>query len=188
MVVEQFYLGCLAHASYLVGSDGMAVVIDPQRDVQIYLDAARKNGLSIAWIIETHLHADFVSGHVELAERTGATICLGEGSGATFTHQPVGDGHSIEFGSLRLVFRATPGHTPESVSIVLTDSDHGPAPYAVFTGDTLFIGLLCASVACVLVILIDGWFLRPQRDPGATSVEEPWLPKILSTARWWYRR
>ena len=140
LVFEQFYLGCLAHASYLVGSDGLAVVVDPQRDVDIYIETARKHGLNIAWIIETHLHADFVSGHLELAERTGATICLGEGSGATFLHQPVGDGHSIEFGSVRLVFRATPGHTPESVCIVLTDSGKGPDPHAVFTGDTLFIG------------------------------------------------
>jgi len=140
MIFEQFYLGCLAHASYLVGSGGMAAVIDPQRDVQIYLDGARRHGLSIGWIIETHLHADFVSGHLELAERTGATICLGEGSGATFSHQPVGDGHSIEFGSVRLVFRSTPGHTPESVCIVMTDSEKGAAPHAVFTGDTLFIG------------------------------------------------
>ncbi len=140
MIFEQFYLGCLAHASYLVGSGGMAAVVDPQRDVQIYLDAARRHGLSIGWIIETHLHADFVSGHLELAERTGATICIGEGSGATFSHQPVGDGHSIEFGSVRLVFRSTPGHTPESVCIVMTDSEKGAAPHAVFTGDTLFIG------------------------------------------------
>ena len=140
MVLEQFYLGCLAHASYLVGSGGMAAVIDPQRDVQIYLDAAKKHGLNIAWVIETHLHADFVSGHVELAERTGATICLGEGSGSTFAHQPVGNGHSIEFGSIRLVFRSTPGHTPESVCIELTDAEQSPVPYAVFTGDTLFIG------------------------------------------------
>lgn len=140
MILEQYYLGCLAHASYFVGSGGLAAVIDPQRDVEVYLETARKHGLSIAWVIETHLHADFVSGHLELAERTGATICLGEGSGAEFLHQPVGDGHSIDFGSVQLTFRATPGHTPESVCIVLTDHEQSPEPAAVFTGDTLFIG------------------------------------------------
>jgi glyoxylase-like metal-dependent hydrolase (beta-lactamase superfamily II) len=83
VIFEQFYLSCLAHASYLIGSEGIAAVVDPQRDVGIYLETAQQHGLRIAYIIETHLHADFVSGHQELAQRTGATICLGEGSGAT---------------------------------------------------------------------------------------------------------
>jgi hydroxyacylglutathione hydrolase len=102
LILEQFYLGCLAHASYLIGSDGVAAVVDPQRDVQIYVDTASRLGLRIAHIIETHLHADFVSGHRELAERTGATIYLGVGSGATFPHRPVGDGDSIELGQCRI--------------------------------------------------------------------------------------
>lgn len=140
MIFEQFYLGCLAHASYLVGSEGIAAVIDPQRDVQIYLDAAAERGLRIAHIIETHLHADFVSGHQELAERTGATIYLGEGSGATFPHRAVADGDSIEFGQCRVEFLQTPGHTLESVSIVVKDLEQSGRPVAVFTGDTLFIG------------------------------------------------
>src|SRR2546425_2137704 len=89
--IERFYLGCLAHASYLVGSEGVAAVIDPQRDIDIYLDAACAHGLRIAHVIETHLHADFVSGHGELAARTGATIYLGEGSGATLAHRAVRD-------------------------------------------------------------------------------------------------
>src|SRR3979490_3364332 len=93
--VEHFYLGCLAHASYLVSSGGVAAVIDPQRDVDIYLEAAAEKGLRIEHIIETHLHADFVSGHRELAERTGARIYLGEGSGATFPHTAVKDGGSL---------------------------------------------------------------------------------------------
>src|SRR6516225_854531 len=98
VLVEQFFLGCLAHASYLVGSEGVAAVIDPQRDVDIYIDTAKQKGLKIEHIIETHLHADFVSGHHELAERTGARIYLGKGSGATFPHREMGDGDEIAFG------------------------------------------------------------------------------------------
>src|SRR5215813_10534802 len=140
VLVEHFYLGCLAHASYLVASEGVAAVIDPQRDVDIYLDLAREKNLKIEHIIETHLHADFVSGHHELAERTGARIYLGDGSGATFSHTAVKDGNSIQFGSARLDFLATPGHTTESICIVMTDFDQPSQPRAVFTGDTLFVG------------------------------------------------
>src|SRR5579862_6310642 len=137
MTFEQFYLGCLAHASYMIGSEGVAAVIDPQRDVDIYIDAAQQHGLTIAHIIETHLHADFVSGHQELAEKTGATIYLGEGSGATFPHHPVKEGDEIAFGECRLRFLSTPGHTLESISVVVTDLEQGTAPAAVLTGDTL---------------------------------------------------
>src|SRR5579864_1216658 len=119
VLIENFFLGCLAHASYLVASDGHAAVIDPQRDVDVYLDAANKNDLKIEHIIETHLHADFVSGHRELAEKTGARIYLGVGSGATFPHTPVKDGDSIKFGNCRFDFLHTPGHTVESVCIVI---------------------------------------------------------------------
>ena len=140
MIFEQFYLGCLSQASYLIASDGIAAVIDPQRDVDLYLAAAKERGLTITHVIETHLHADFVSGHHELARRTGAQIYLGVGSGATFPHHAVEDGDEIAFGQCRLRFRATPGHTLESVCIFVTDLDHGPEPWAVLTGDTLFIG------------------------------------------------
>lgn len=140
MTFEQFYLGCLAHASYLIGSEGIAAVVDPQRDVGIYLEAAEQHGLRIAYIIETHLHADFVSGHQELAHRTGAAIYLGDGSGATFPHNPVHEDDEIEFGKCRLRFLQTPGHTLESISVVVTDLERGPDPVAVLTGDTLFIG------------------------------------------------
>lgn len=140
MIFEQFYLGCLAHASYLIGSEGVAAVVDPQRDVGIYLEAAERHHVRIAYIIETHLHADFVSGHRELAERTGAQIWLGDGSGATFPHHAVKEGDKIKFGQVRLRFLQTPGHTPESISVILTDINRGPSPYAVLTGDTLFIG------------------------------------------------
>jgi glyoxylase-like metal-dependent hydrolase (beta-lactamase superfamily II)/rhodanese-related sulfurtransferase len=142
VLIENFFLGCLAHASYLVSSDGIAAVIDPQRDVDIYVDAAAQKGLKIEHIIETHLHADFVSGHHELAERTGARIYLGAGSGATFPHTSVKDGDSIQFGNCRFDFMQTPGHTLESVCIVMTDLAAGSQaqPRAVFTGDTLFVG------------------------------------------------
>jgi len=138
--IEHFYLGCLAHASYLVESNGVAAVIDPQRDVDIYLDAAKQKNLKIEYIIETHLHADFVSGHHELAERTGARIYLGEGSGATFPHTAVKDGNSIQFGQCRFDFLQTPGHTLESICIAMTDFNDHARPRAVFTGDTLFVG------------------------------------------------
>src|SRR5215469_5038204 len=96
--VERFFLGCLAHASYMIGSAGVAAVIDPQRDVDIYLETAERNGWKIEHVIETHLHADFVSGHRELAERTGARIYLGAGSGAEFPHVAVKDGDAVRFG------------------------------------------------------------------------------------------
>ena len=138
--IEQFFLGCLAHASYLVSSDGVAAVIDPQRDVDIYLDTARQKGVRIEHIIETHLHADFVSGHRELAERTGARIYLGAGAGAAFAHTAVKDGDSIQFGNCRFDFLQTPGHTLESICIVITDLAEPVRPKAVLTGDTLFVG------------------------------------------------
>jgi len=138
--IQRFYLGCLAHASYLIASDGVAAVIDPQRDVDIYIDAAVKAGLRIEHVILTHLHADFVSGHRELAERTGAQIYLGAGSGASFSHVSANDCDILQFGRASAEFRATPGHTLESISIVVTDLDQPSRPPSVFTGDTLFIG------------------------------------------------
>ena len=140
VTIEHFFLGCLAHASYLIGSDGIAAIIDPQRDVDIYLQAAQEKGLKINHIIETHLHADFVSGHLELAERTGAQIYLGAGSGASFPHVAVKDGDAIRFGNCRLEFLSTPGHTVESVCIAMTDLSDPTRPRALFTGDTLFVG------------------------------------------------
>src|SRR5579859_5280034 len=123
MYFEQFYLSCLAHASYMIGSEGVAAVVDPQRDVEIYLEEARKNGLRIEHVIETHLHADFVSGHHELAARTGAKIYLGARAGAKFPHVDVKDGDEIKFGRVILRFLETPGHTIESISIAITDLD-----------------------------------------------------------------
>ena len=140
MFFQQFYLGCLAHASYMFGSKGEAVVIDPQRDVEIYIEAAQKNGLTIRHIFETHLHADFVSGHRELAQRTGAKIYVGAAAGAKFEHVALHDGLALQVGEVCVTALETPGHTPESICLVLTDCENGDEPCAVFTGDTLFIG------------------------------------------------
>lgn len=140
MYFEQFYLNCLAHASYLIGSDGEAAVIDPQRDVDLYLEVAAEQGLKIRHIFETHLHADFVSGHRELAARTGARIYIGTDAHAQFPHVPLRNGFEVCFGSVCIRTLTTPGHTPESVSLVVTDSGKSSNPWAVFTGDTLFLG------------------------------------------------
>ena len=140
MYFEQFYLGCLAHASYLLGSEGEAAVVDPQRDVDIYLKAAEEHGLKIRHIFETHLHADFVSGHRELAARTGAKIYIGERANATFPHLAMRDGFKLKLGCVLVEALETPGHTPEGMCLVITDEDKSPEPWAVLTGDTLFIG------------------------------------------------
>lgn len=140
MHFEQFYLGCLAHASYLLGSEGEAVVVDPQRDVDLYLKAAEENGLRIRHIFETHLHADFVSGHKELAARTGAKIYFGAQAGATFEHVAVRDGFELRFGKAGIKVLETPGHTLESICLVVTGDENLQKPWAVLTGDTLFIG------------------------------------------------
>lgn len=139
MFFKQFYLGCLAHGSYLIGSGGDAAVIDPQRDVDEYIEEASKEGLSIKYIIETHLHADFVSGHRELAEKTGAAIVFGAKAGAAFAHLAVRDGDVLKVGTINLSILETPGHTPESICILAKDTaDEDPAK--LFSGDTLFIG------------------------------------------------
>jgi len=134
---RQFYLGCLAHASYFIGSDGEAAVVDPQRDVQQYLDEAEQQRMRIRYIIETHLHADFVSGHRELAEKTGARIVFGAAASAELPHLAVRDGDELRVGGVVLRALETPGHTPESISWLVI---HDGAIEKVLTGDTLFIG------------------------------------------------
>jgi glyoxylase-like metal-dependent hydrolase (beta-lactamase superfamily II)/rhodanese-related sulfurtransferase len=138
----QYYLDCLSQASYLIGDDttGRAVVVDPRRDVQEYLDDAAEAGLRIEYVIETHLHADFLSGHLELAEATGATIVYGAAAEVNFPHRLVEDGERIDLGQVVLEFRATPGHTPESISVVVWEGSDPATPYGALTGDTLFIG------------------------------------------------
>jgi glyoxylase-like metal-dependent hydrolase (beta-lactamase superfamily II)/rhodanese-related sulfurtransferase len=145
MYFEQFYLGCLAHASYMIASEGDAVVVDPQRDVEIYLKAAEANGVSIRHIFETHLHADFVSGHRELASRTGAKIYIGAQAGATFPHVAVEDEFELRVGKMLITALETPGHTAESICLVIGEEEKSAdsssvKPWAVLTGDTLFLG------------------------------------------------
>ena len=140
MQFKQFYLGCLSHASYYLGSGSEAAVIDPQRDVQQYLDEAGSNGQTIKYIIETHSHADFVSGHLELARKTGAAIVYGERANTKFPTHKVKDGDELEVGTVKLRFLETPGHTPEGITIVAEDTADAAAPLKMFTGDTLFIG------------------------------------------------
>ncbi len=140
MHFKQFYLGCLSHASYYLGSGSEAAIIDPQRDVQQYLDEAEANGQRIKYVIETHSHADFVSGHIELAKKTGAQIVYGQRANTQFDTLKVKDGDELNVGNVTLNFFETPGHTPEGVTIVSKNNEDPDAPVKMFTGDTLFIG------------------------------------------------
>jgi hydroxyacylglutathione hydrolase len=143
LIFKQFYLGCLAHASYVIGDEETrtAVVVDPQRDTDQYVAFAAENGLQIRHVFLTHLHADFIAGHLELRDRVGATIHLGRAAKATYAFKPVGDGDILELGRVRLKMMETPGHTPESISIVVYNLNKSERQaYAVLTGDTLFIG------------------------------------------------
>jgi hydroxyacylglutathione hydrolase len=143
MILHQFYLNCLAHASYLVGDETArtAAVVDPQRDVDQYLAFADAHGLRIEHVFLTHFHADFVAGHLELRDRTGATIYLGAAAKAEYPFTALHDGQSVEFGRVRLTALETPGHTAESISILVFDLDRSATePHAVLTGDTLFVG------------------------------------------------
>lgn len=143
VIFKQFYLNCLAHASYLIGDKegGTAAVVDPQRDIGQYLAFAAEHKLQIKHVFLTHLHADFIAGHLELRDRVGATIYLGAKAKAEYRFTPLDEGSVVEFGRVRLQALETPGHTPESISIVVYDLDRSASePYAVLTGDTLFIG------------------------------------------------
>lgn len=143
MILKQFYLNCLAHASYLIGDEatGTAAVVDPQRDIERYLEFAAEHRVQIKHVFLTHLHADFVAGHLELRDRVGAKIYLGAKAKAEYRFTPLGDGDVVEFGRVRLQALETPGHTPESISILVYDLAQNEAePHAVLTGDTLFIG------------------------------------------------
>jgi hydroxyacylglutathione hydrolase len=143
MIFKQFYLPCLAHASYLIGDEatGTAAVVDPQRDIDQYLAFAAEHCLNIRHVFLTHLHADFVAGHLELRDRAGATIYLGAAAKAGYPFIALADGDIVEFGRVRLKSLETPGHTPESISILVFDLNAGDSkPYAILTGDTLFVG------------------------------------------------
>jgi len=143
MILKQFYLSCLAHASYFIGDEqsGVAAVVDPQRDTDQYIAFAKEHGLKIKHVFLTHLHADFIAGHLELRDRAGAKIYLGASAKAAYAFTPLRDGDIVEFGRVRLQTLETPGHTPESISILVYDLNAGEThPQAVLTGDTLFIG------------------------------------------------
>src|SRR5688500_9389077 len=143
MIFQQFYLNCLAHASYLIADEETrtAAVVDPQRDVDQYVGFAAEHGLRIAHVFLTHFHADFVAGHLELRDRTGAAIYLGAAARAEYAFTPLRDGDSVDFGSVRLAALETPGHTPESICLLVYDRGVSETvPHAVLTGDTLFVG------------------------------------------------
>jgi rhodanese-related sulfurtransferase/glyoxylase-like metal-dependent hydrolase (beta-lactamase superfamily II) len=143
MILKQYYLNCLAHASYLIGdpSSGTGVVVDPQRDIDAYLADASAQGLQIRHVFLTHFHADFLAGHLELRDRTGARIHLGAKAQAEFAFTPMADGDRLDLGRVRLTVLETPGHTVESISILVFDLDvDARQPQAILTGDTLFVG------------------------------------------------
>lgn len=143
MILKQYYLGCLAHASYLIADERtkQAAVIDPQRDIEQYLKDANEAGYTIKYVILTHFHADFLAGHIELRNRAGARIVMGSRAQAEFDFQSLKDGDAIDLGDVRLQILETPGHTPEGISVLVFDgAKSDTAPYAVLTGDTLFIG------------------------------------------------
>ncbi len=142
MIFTQHYLGCLSHASYLIGDEttGRAVVVDPRRDVGVYLDEAATEGLTIERVIETHVHADFVGGHLELAAHTGAVISYGVGAELGFPVDFLADGQRLSLGEVTIEVLATPGHTPESICLVVYEHPDDDVPYGVLTGDTLFVG------------------------------------------------
>src|SRR6201994_3389464 len=142
MIFTQYYLDCLSQASYLIGDEttGRAVVVDPRRDIDEYLNDAAEHGLRIERVVETHIHADFLSGHLELAAATGAVISYGKDADVEFPVEPLHDGQRISLGDVTLQVLATPGHTPESICIVVYEHADDEVPYGVLTGDTLFVG------------------------------------------------
>jgi glyoxylase-like metal-dependent hydrolase (beta-lactamase superfamily II)/rhodanese-related sulfurtransferase len=143
MIIKQYYLSCLAHASYLIADERskIAAVVDPQRDIQQYLDDAAAAGYTIRYVFLTHFHADFLAGHIELRNQAGAQICLGNRAGAEFEHLALKDGDNIMLGDVRIQIMETPGHTPEGISLLVFDQTRSTTePHAVLTGDTLFIG------------------------------------------------
>ncbi len=143
LILDQFYLGCLSHASYLIGDpvSKTAVIVDPQRDISQYLDEAAKQGLKITHVFLTHVHADFVAGHLELQRKVGAKICIGAKTKASFSFTKLKEGDVVDLGNVQIKVLETPGHTPEAISLLVYNSKvNKEKPYAVLTGDCLFIG------------------------------------------------
>jgi glyoxylase-like metal-dependent hydrolase (beta-lactamase superfamily II)/rhodanese-related sulfurtransferase len=182
MFFQRFYLDCLSHASYMVAdeSTGQAAVVDPQRDIEIYLDEAKQHGFSIKYVLLTHFHADFISGHIELRDKAGAEIVMGARAEAEFPFRKLGDGDVIEMGEVRLQGLETPGHTPEGLTVLVYDtSQSSEEPYAALTGDTLFIGDvgrpdLLASIGVtaeeLAEMLYDSLHNKLMRLPDATLI------------------
>ncbi|MGW2219698.1 MBL fold metallo-hydrolase [Nonomuraea sp. NPDC001684] len=142
MFFTQYYLDCLSQASYMIADEGTgrAVVVDPRRDVSEYLADARAHGLTVVGVVNTHFHADFVAGHLELADSTGAWIGYGRRAETEYPIRKLGDGERISLGDVTLEIMETPGHTPESISVLVYEHAEDPVPYGVLTGDALFIG------------------------------------------------
>ncbi len=194
---KQYFLSCLSHASHLIGDDssGRALVVDPQRDVSGYLADAEKNGLRIERVVETHFHADFLSGHLELAAQTGAVISYGFGAHADFPIDVLHDGQRLCQGDVTLEVRATPGHTPESICLVVYERPNDTVPSDVLTGDTLFIGdvgrpdLLASQgvTADQLAHHPSTWLrsgrCRSQAEPFSTPGIRPISPPCISGVR-----
>jgi hydroxyacylglutathione hydrolase len=200
MIFEQHYLECLSQASYVIGdtTSGRAVVVDPRRDISAYLASAAEHGLTIELVVETHFHADFLSGHLELAAATGARIAYGSVADTEFPSRKLADGERVELGDVVLEIRHTPGHTPESISVVVWEHPSDAEPFAVLTGDTLFIGdvgrpdllsskgvtseelggLLYDSLHEKLMTLPDGTRVYPAHGAGSSC------GKNLSTDTW----
>lgn len=140
MIVNQFFIKGIAHSSYLIGGNKVCAVIDPSRDISIYIETAKSLGIKITHILETHLHADFVSGHLDLAQQTGAKIYAPKSAGCKFAHIPLSEGDTFQIEDMLFNILETSGHTPEHISYVVTDKARGDEPVAVFCGDTLFVG------------------------------------------------
>jgi glyoxylase-like metal-dependent hydrolase (beta-lactamase superfamily II)/rhodanese-related sulfurtransferase len=140
MLLKQFFIEKIAHSSYLIGGNNTCAIIDPSRDIDCYLEAADAEELKVTHILETHLHADFISGHMDLAEETGATIYAPAAGQCTFPHVPLSDGDIFRIEDMEFLILETPGHTPDCLVYVVTDVSRGSTPVAAFTGDTLFVG------------------------------------------------
>lgn len=173
MLIHQFYLGCLAHASYLVADEeaGVAAVVDPQRDVELYLEEAARRKVRIRYVFLTHFHADFLAGHLELRERTGAEICLGSRAKAEYPFRALEDGEELALGAGKLRVLHTPGHTPESITLLVFEPE-AKAPLAALTGDTLFIG----DVGRPDLRAALGWSARELGDMLYDSLHRKLLP------------
>ena len=140
MLLKHFFVEKIAHSSYILAGQNSCAVIDPQRDIDVYLREARQMGFEITHILQTHLHADFISGHMDLAKQTGAKIYVAKSAECAFDHVPLVEGDLVEFENIHLRVLETPGHTPEHLSFVVTDKSRGESPIGVFVGDTLFVG------------------------------------------------